>query len=116
MNLGTRLPAQQQGQTIGTWADPNSGLTMSFQKVNGKVYRVYLNAYCNKRGDLMRQPSAMRFAVVGGANGDYFDILPTGDLGVFDREARIDIKPTHPPRPNCPRDCLRRLGIRRCQR
>ena len=98
LNLGTRLPAQQQRQTIGTWADPDSGLTMSFEKVNGKVYQVYRSAHCssNERGELVRQRSAKRFAVIDSANGDYFEILPTGDLGVFDRQGQIDIKPSHP--------------------
>lgn len=98
LNLGTRLPAQQQRHTIGTWADPDSGLTMSFEKVNGKVYQVYRSAYCssNERGDLVRQRSAKRFTVIDSANGDYFEMLPTGDLGVFDREGQIDIKPSHP--------------------
>lgn len=97
LNLGTRLPAQQQRQTIGTWADPDSGLTMSFEKVNGKVYQVYRSAYCssNERGVLVRQRSAKRFAVSDSATGDYFEILPTGDLGVFDRGGQIDIKPSH---------------------
>jgi hypothetical protein len=97
LGLGTRLPPQNSRVVIGTWADPDSGLTMSFERVGGKVYQVYRSAYCssNDRGEPVRQTSPKRFAVIDSRAGDYFEIETSGDLGVYDRQGRIDIMPAH---------------------
>lgn len=97
LDLGTRLPPEKSREIIGSWADPDSGLTMSLERVAGKVYQVYRSAYCSSsdRGEPVRQGPGKRFSVIDSRAGDYFEILPSGDLGVYDRQGMIDLKPTH---------------------
>lgn len=95
---GTRLPPERQREIIGTWVDMNPRITMSLERVKGKVYRVYRSAYCEsgKRGELLTMHPNGRYAVIGSAAGDYYEVTPSGDLGVFDRTGKIDVMPRHP--------------------
>ena len=94
---GTKLPPVRQREIIGTWVPSSFDLTLSLERVNGRVYKVYRSAYCasGDRGELLQTRSNGRYAVVGSANGDYYQVTASGDLGVFDRVGSIDTLPKH---------------------
>jgi hypothetical protein len=94
---GTKLPPVRQRDILGTWVDMNPNITMSLERVKGKVYRVYRSAYCasGERGELLKTLTGGRFAVINSRNGDYYQMIANGDLGVFDREGRIDVMLKH---------------------
>jgi len=96
LDIGTRLPPVRQREIIGTWAKPEFGLTMSIERINKKVYRVYRSAYCasGDRGDRLRE-TAGRFYVADSSHGDYYQVQPSGELVIFDQEGRIDMMPKH---------------------
>lgn len=97
LDLGTRLPPERQRAVIGTWVAPLDKVTMSLERADGKVYLVYRDAHCGSgdRGEPLRTLSDKRYAIIDSRNGDYFQVLPSGDLGVFDRDGRIDTVPKH---------------------
>lgn len=97
LDLGTRLPPERQRKLIGTWADSTDKVTMSLERVADKVYIVYRSAYCGSgnRGELVLTRPGDRYAMIDSRNGDYFQVLLSGDLGVFDRDGRIDVMPKH---------------------
>lgn len=96
LNFGTRLPPVRQRELVGTWAESTFNLTMSIEKVGNKVYRVYRSAYCDSgsQGERLRE-AGDRYYVVGSSNGDYYQIQPSGELGVFDNDGPIEQKPAH---------------------
>lgn len=97
LDYGTRLPPVRQREIIGTWVGMNTNITMSLERVKGKVYRVYRSAYCasSDRGELLQTRPGGQYAVVDSRNGDYYQVMPSGDLGVFDRAGSIDVMPKH---------------------
>jgi hypothetical protein len=97
LGLGTKLPPVRQRKIIGTWADPMMNLTLSIEKVGKKVYRVRRSAYCSSgdRGELLRAGSSKLFGVIGSTAGDMYEIDESGDLGIFDRDGKIDTLPAH---------------------
>ena len=96
LDIGTRLPPVQQREIVGTWAKPEFGLTMSIERVGKKAYRVYRSSHCasGDRGDRLRE-NAGHFYVVGSNHGDYYQVQPSGELVIFDKEGRIDVMPKH---------------------
>ncbi|QNA89689.1 hypothetical protein G4G28_16620 [Massilia sp. Dwa41.01b] len=94
---GTKLPPVRQREIIGTWVTFGFNLTTSLERVGGKVYKVDRSAYCasGDRGELLRARSNGRYAVIGSAHGDYYQVTASGDLGVFDRAGSIDTLPKH---------------------
>jgi hypothetical protein len=94
---GTKLPPVRQRQIIGTWVGMDSNVTISLERVKGSVYRVYRDAYCasGDQGELLQTRSGGRYAVIDSRNGDYYQVAPSGDLGVFDRDGRVDVMPKH---------------------
>ena len=94
---GTKLPPVRQREIIGTWVGMRPNITMSLERVKGKVYRVYRSPYCasGDRGELLQTRSNARYAVIDSRSGDYYQVTPTGDLGVFDRDGSIDVMPKH---------------------
>jgi hypothetical protein len=96
-NDGTKLPPVRQREIIGTWVGMNPRITMSLERVKGKVYRVYRSAYCasGERGELLQTGSKGRYIVIDSRAGDYYQVTPIGDLGVFDRTGSIDVMPQH---------------------
>lgn len=96
-NHGTKLPSVRQREVIGTWAKTDFNLTMSLERVKGKVYKVYRSPYCSSgdRGQLLQTRSQGRYAVIGSANGDYYQVTGSGDLGVFDHAGSVDALPEH---------------------
>lgn len=97
LGLGTKLPPERQRQIIGTWAGMDEKITTSLERAHGKVYRVYRSAHCGSgdRGEPLQTRAKGRYAVIDSRNGDYFEVLPSGDLGIFDRDGRIDVMPKH---------------------
>jgi hypothetical protein len=97
LDMGTRLPPVRQREIIGTWVGSEFNLTMSLERVKGKVYRVYRSAYCasGDRGELLQTRPGGRYAVIDSRSGDYYQLTPSGDLGVFDRAGSIDVMPKH---------------------
>ncbi len=92
-----KLPPVRERKILGTWAHAIFNLTMSLEQVGTKVYRVRRSAYCNSgdRGELLKTGTGQRYSVIGSSAGDYYQILPSGDLGVYDREGRVDTLPVH---------------------
>jgi len=97
LDNGTKLPPVRQREILGTWVDMNPSITMSLERVKGKVYRVYRSAYCasGEQGDLLKTLAGGRYAVIDNRNGDYYKIKVNGDLGVFDRDGPIDVMLGH---------------------
>ena len=94
---GVKLPPERQRETIGTWVGIHAGITMSLERVQGKVYRVYRSAYCGSgdRGELLRTRSDASYGVADSEAGDYYQVTLSGDLGVFDRDGKIDVMLRH---------------------
>jgi hypothetical protein len=90
------LPPVAQRKILGTWAH-YSGLTMSLEEIRGTVYQVYRDSYCSSGADgvALRNGGGGRYFRKESMTGDYYQILPRGELGVFDKDGKIDVYTPH---------------------
>ena len=93
-----KLPPLSQRKILGTWVDGMNGLTTSLEDVGGKIYKVYRSKYCSSgaTGEPLRKGTQGRYYRKESSSGDYYVILKTGELGVYDRDGQIDALPKHP--------------------
>lgn len=92
------LPPVSQRKILGTWMNRNVGeetCNRSFEEVKGRVFEVARCSGCGggKLGTPLIKAGANMFTRVNPRNGEYFKILPNGNLGSFDREGLIDNYP-----------------------
>jgi len=96
LHLYPKLPPVAKRKILGTWAD-DPGLTVSLEDVSGTVYKVYRDKYCTSgnEGEPLQRGKQDRFYRKDSRSGDYYVILPGGELGVFDNDGKIDARPAH---------------------
>lgn len=92
------LPPVSQRKVLGTWMKTTlTGVTCnrSFEDVKGRVYEVSRCSDCSggKLGTPLIKAGANTFTRVDRRHGEYFKILPNGNLGSFDRQGLIDNYP-----------------------
>lgn len=95
------LPPLAQRKVIGTWYQGEvigGTCSRSFEEVKGKVYEVLRCSDCSggKTGTPLVKSAGGIFTKPGRRNGEYFKILPNGNLASYDRDGHID---THPKLP-----------------
>jgi hypothetical protein len=92
------LPQMSQRKVLGTWMPRKlMGATCnrSFEEVKGRVYEVTRCSDCGggKTGTLLVKSSGGTLTRPARRNGEYFKILPNGDLGSYDQDGLIDNYP-----------------------
>lgn len=85
------LPPIKDREILGTWFYQNK-CTLSFESVKGSVYRVIRCSDCSggKTGVKVARVSNNVFQRIPQRKGEYFRILPSGNLGSFDDEGEIE--------------------------
>lgn len=88
------LPPLRQRKVLGTWA-LHGTCSRSFEEVKGRIYEVIRCAECTggDTGTPLVKKSGNTFTRLDRRNGEYFKILPNGNLAVYDREGLIDTDP-----------------------
>lgn len=96
LHLYPKLPPLDKRKVLGTWVDDRA-LTVSLEETRGTVYKVYRSKYCSSgaEGIPLRRAQGGRFYVRDSSAGDYYKILPGGELGVYDNDGQIDARPVH---------------------
>lgn len=97
IHMYPKLPPLAKRKILGTWADDTSALTVSLEQVSGTVYKVYRSKYCSSgaEGEPLRKGKQGRYYRKDNRSGDYYVILPGGELGVYDNDGQIDARPAH---------------------
>lgn len=85
------LPPVKDRKILGTWSYWDR-CTLSFEEVKGTTYEVVRCSDCsggNTGQKVAKKPGNM-FLRIPDRNGEYFRILPNGNLGSYDRDGAID--------------------------
>lgn len=95
------LPPLRQRKILGTWYGGKvigGTCSRSFEEVNGKVYEVLRCSDCSggKTGTPIKRGTGGIFTKWDRRNGEYFKILPNGNLASYDRDGHIDTDPKLP--------------------
>lgn len=88
------LPPLKQRKVLGTWA-LHGTCSRSFEEVKGRIYEVIRCAECSggDTGTPLVKKSGNTYTRPDRRNGEYFKILPNGNIGVYDRDGLIDTDP-----------------------
>lgn len=92
------LPPLNQRKVLGTWMGMQvmgGTCSRSFEEVHGRVYEVVRCSDCSggKTGTPLVKGAGNTFTRPARRNGEYFRILPNGNLASYDRDGLIDNYP-----------------------